>query len=48
MYLMITVNRYAHFQTLTKTPAKLLKDSTKKVGDVALTRYSVPICVGRM
>ena len=38
----------SHILCLDKTPAKLKTYSTKIVGDVALTRYPVSICVGRM
>ena len=34
-----TGKRHTHLQTLTKTPAKFLKDPAKTVGGVAFTRF---------
>ena len=38
--LRITVKRYAHLQTLTKTPAKFQKYTAKTHGGVAFTRLA--------
>ena len=37
----------AHFQTLTKTPAKFQKDLAKIVGGIVITRYPVSTCFVR-
>ena len=37
--LRITAKRHAHLQTLTKTPAKLIKDPAKTVKGVAFRRF---------
>ena len=42
-YLRITAKRHAHFQALTKTPAKFQKDSVRS-GEVVFTRYPVSKC----